>query len=96
MNQQIAVQDELLVPVVPVNSRIIEGWPPFPFPDLRYYKPEGWERTDTKWTIGEAALTVQQFKMAIQHYNGRHPGHGFAITDEREGQVVVTAFRSLE
>jgi len=96
MNQQIAIHDELLVPVVPVSPRVIEGWPPFPFPDLGGFEPDGWERTETKWTVGEAALTVEQFRLAIQHHNGRHPRHGFAITDEREGQVVVTAFRHWE
>jgi len=96
MNQQIAVQDQLLVPVVPANARIIEGWPPFPFPDLSGFEPAGWERTETKWTVGEAALTAQQFRLAIQHHNAKHPGHGYAITDVRERQVVVSAFRSTE
>jgi len=94
MNQQIAVEDELLVPVVPANARLIETWPPFPFANLSHYEPDGWEKTETKWVVGQAALTVQKFKQAIQHHNRRHPEHGYAITDVRERQVVVTAFCS--
>jgi hypothetical protein len=78
-------------------------WPPIPFPNLGSLEPDGWERTDALWFVdktgyghdGEAALTVEQFKRELRHYVHENPGHGFAITEEGEFQVYVSAFRRV-
>jgi hypothetical protein len=40
----------------------------------------------------EPALTVEQFKQVLRDYVAENPGHGFAIVEEGEFQVVVSAF----
>jgi hypothetical protein len=41
----------------------------------------------------EPALTWQQFRRQLAGYLLRHPTHGFAVTEEGEFQIVVSAFR---
>ena len=41
-------------------------------------------------------MTWQQFRRQLVGYILRHPGHGFAITEEGEFQVVVSAFQRVE
>lgn len=88
-------------PYVPFNIEEVNRWPPFPFPSLGDHAPLGWEKAGTSWFVDatghgngwESAMTVQEFTEALRRYVAEHPGHGFAITDQGEFQVVVSAFR---
>ena len=76
---------------------------PFAFPNIGSLKPRGWRKTDASWFVDktghgepwEPALTWAQFRSRLAGYLLRHPGHGFAITEEGEHQVFVTAFRKI-
>lgn len=90
-------------PYVPFNQEELDRWPPFPFPNLGDFEPLGWERTGTSWFVDatghgngwESAMTVQEFKESLRRYIADHPGHGLAITEQGEFQVVVSAFRRV-
>ena len=76
---------------------------PFFCPNIGYFVPVGWEKTDANWFVDktgvgepwEPALTWKQFRQRLTGYILRHPGHGFAITEEGEFQVVVSAFKKV-
>jgi hypothetical protein len=103
VNNEIARQaaKEGLVPYVPGSAD--EATSPFIFPNIGYLKPRGWQRTGASWFVDktgdgfdwEPALTWKQFRQRLAGYLLRHPGHGFAITEEGECQVVVSAFRKV-
>ena len=105
VNEDIARQaaEEGLVPYVPFDVQEVDSYPPFPLPNLGYLEPEGWEKTDTSWFVDktgggqdyEPALTWSQFKRRMRQYISQHPGHGFAITEEGECQVYISAFQPL-
>jgi hypothetical protein len=90
-------------PFVPAGPENVENWPPFPFPNLGDFNPPGWEQTQSwfvdKTGLGERwepALTWQQLKNELQEYIAENPGHGFAITEEGQFQLYITAFRPVE
>ena len=103
VNNQIARQAarEGLVPYVPASAD--EAVTPFAFPNIGSLKPRGWKRSGQTWFVDktghgetwEPALTWRQFRQRLTGYILRHPGHGFAITEEGEFQVVVSAFRRV-
>jgi hypothetical protein len=103
VNQEIAQQaaQDGLVPYVPFNADEVDT--PFAFPNLGYHVPRGWKKTDASWFVDktgqgyswEPALTWEQFRRRLVGYILRHPGHGFAITEEGECQVIVSAFRRV-
>ena len=105
LNEEIAAEaaKENLVPFVPHNEDDVERWPPFPFPNIGYHEPAGWERTDTDWFVDktgvgldwEPALSVRQFKRALSAHIDENPDDGFAIVEEGPFQVVVAAFRPV-
>jgi hypothetical protein len=90
-------------PFVPFDEKDVDRWPPFPFPSLGGYEPLGWENAGRSWFVDatgrgspwESALTVDAFKAELFRYVVENPGHGFAITEEGEFQVVVSAFRRV-
>ena len=90
---------EGLVPYVPASADEVDT--PFTFPNIGTLKPSGWEKTGTNWFVdkwghgleSEPALTWRQYRRQLAGYILRHPAHGFAITEEGECQVVVSAFR---
>jgi hypothetical protein len=90
-------------PLVPFDQKDVDRWPPFPFPSLGDFEPLGWENTGTSWFVDstghgsawESAMTVDAFKAELLRYVVENPGHGFAITEEGEFQVVVSAFRRV-
>jgi hypothetical protein len=43
----------------------------------------------------EPALTWDGLKRQLQAYVAENPGHGFAITEEGQFQLYITAFRPL-
>ena len=103
LNEEIAAEaaKKRRVPFVPDGPQDCDRWPPFPFPNLGYYEPPGWEVTEQNWFIDktgrgdedEPALTVRRFREELRHYIAENPGHGFAITEEGEFQAVISAFR---
>jgi hypothetical protein len=103
VNNEIARQaaKEGLVPYVPFSAD--EAVTPFAFPNIGTLKPRGWKRTGRTWFVDktghgldrEPALTWAQFRRQLAGYILRHPGHGFAVTEEGEFQVVVSAFRKI-
>jgi hypothetical protein len=90
-------------PFVPAGPEAVEGWPPFPFPNLGDYHPPGWERTEQSWFVDksgwgqewEPALTWEQLKHQLRDYIAENPRHGFAITEEGQFQLYVTALKPL-
>jgi len=91
-------------PFVPAGPENTENWPPFPFPNLGDFDPPGWERTEESWFCDktglghswEPSLTWQRLKRQLQDYIAENPGHGFAITEECQFQLYITAFRPTE
>ncbi len=92
---------EGLVPYVPESAD--EATTPFFCPNIGTLKPRGWKRTGQTWFVDktghgepwEPALTWAQFRRQLAGHLLRHPGHGYAITEEGECQVVVSAFRRV-
>ena len=74
-----------------------EEWPPFPFPNLGRV-PDAWEFYERffveKTGLGrssEPAMTVEEFRSRVRDHIMDHPGHGFAIIEEGQFQVIVAA-----
>ena len=92
---------EGLVPYVPFSAE--EATSPFFCPNIGSLKPRGWRKTGETWFVDktgqgfddEPALTWKQFRRRLAGYILRHASHGFAITEEGEFQVVVSAFRRI-
>ncbi len=90
-----------LIPYTPWDSREVDGYPPFPFPNLGSYRPKGWELVD-HWLVDksgfgredEPALTPRQLKERI--YQGLEHDYGYAIIEEGQFQVVLGVFREIE
>jgi hypothetical protein len=90
---------EGLVPYVPFSAAEVDT--PFTFPNIGTLKPRGWRKTGQTWFVDktghgldwEPALTWAQFRRQLAVYILRHPRHGYAVTEEGECQVVVSAFR---
>jgi len=101
LNQQAArkARHQHKEPYVPTLDEIKE-FPPFPFPHLGPFAPDGWEQTETVWFVDssgwgrddEPALSVRQFKNELRAYAEDHPGHGFGIVEAGQFQVYVAAF----
>lgn len=93
------------LPWIVHNSEALDKMPPFPFPSIGNYEPEGWTPLDI-WFVdktgmgraGESAYTVDAFKRILKEYLVEHEGEdiGFAIIEEGEFQVHVQAFRKNE
>lgn len=87
-------------PYVPVDVEEIKAYPPFPFPDLRAFESDDWIPTENAWFADssgfgrdtEPALTVAQFKRALQAHYEDNPTHGFGITNIGQFQLYITAF----
>jgi hypothetical protein len=104
VNNEIAREaaGERLVPYVPSSADEVIS--PFSLPNIGYLEPDGWKKTGTSWFVDktglgldwEPALTWKQFRRQLAGYILRHPTHGFAISEEGECQVVISAFRRFE
>ena len=78
--------------------------PPFPFPNLGDYVPQGWERTDDFMADAsgfgapdEPADTPEQLRARIELVLRENPNDtiGWAIIEVGQFQVVVGQFRKL-
>jgi hypothetical protein len=104
VNDEIAQQAarEGLVPYVPFSAE--EAITPFFCPNIGTLKPRGWRKTGASWFVDktghgetwEPALTWKEFRQRLAGYVLRHPSHGFAVTEEGECQVVVSAFMRVK
>ena len=97
-----AVSDDLK-PFIPFTEYELDSFPPFPFPTLGNFTPDGWERTGTTWRVrtrrsggDREALSCGTFKLRLGGYIRENPGHGFAVVDEDDCEVVVTAYRRVD
>jgi hypothetical protein len=75
----------------------LESMPPFPFPKLGSYCPEGWELVEELFCDSsgcgqpnEPALTVKQLLEKLE------PGYGYAITREGQFQVYLGKFKKVD
>lgn len=94
-----------LRPYVPSEPDEVDRWRslPFVFPNIGTHEPKGWEAVES-WFVDktghgaewEPALTHRRLKELLREYIRRNPTHGFAVTEEGEFQVVVSAFRPVE
>jgi hypothetical protein len=92
------------MPYHPENDEEIDLWHAFPFPQLGVYCPDGWEEDEeTRWLCdstgmglpNEPAHTADQLKKAVKSYLKEHPHAGFAIVENGQFQVVVSAFNPV-
>ena len=103
VNNEIAQQAarEKLVPYIPISAD--EATTPFFCPNIGTLKLKNWHKTGQTWFVDktghgldwEPALTWRQFRQRLAGYLLRHPQHGFAIIEEGECQVIVSAFRRV-
>ena len=70
-----------------------EKFPPFPFPNLGYYRPKGWELVGEYFVDSsgfgrddEPALSIDQFLEKLK------VGYGYGLIEEGEFQVYVGEF----
>lgn len=71
--------------------------------NLGSYEPGGWKRTDQEWFVDssgfggeyEPALTPGALVRAMKAYFATHPTAGFAITEEGQFQLYITAFEYI-
>jgi len=71
----------------------IDSYPPFPFPAVGTYRPDGWELVDEIFadksglgTDDEPALSTRQLKARLR------VGYGYAIIEEGQFQVYLGEF----
>jgi hypothetical protein len=74
----------------------IDGYPPFPFPNIGDDEPEGWEQVDDFFcdssgfgSSSEPALTPEQLKRKLE------PGFGYAIIETGQFQLVIGKFKRV-
>lgn len=78
--------------------------PPWKFPLLGDYEPEGWELEERLFCdktgqgySSELALTTQQLTAKLKEYHGRkRKTYGFGIVEEGPFQLYVGVFRKLD
>jgi len=71
-------------------------WPPFPFPNLGDFCPDGWEEVDRFFCDssglgepGEPALTTEQLKVHLK------VGMGYAVVEAGQFQVYIGEFQRV-
>jgi hypothetical protein len=87
------------VPFVPWNQDEITSWPPFPFPNIGNYRPEGWELLESVRVnkLGDddgRSYGVDGLKRWCSGTVSANQGKsvGFAIIEEGQFQLYVGAF----
>ena len=93
--------EEGLEPYVPGCPDAIDFWQRIRLPNIGYLEPDGWERTEQSWFVdktgwgrtNEPALTLEQFKKELHNYIRANSAAGYAVTQEGEHQLVVSAFK---
>ena len=106
INEEIATEAAQAgrIPYVPWNCEEVDRWQTFPLPNLGYHVPDGWEKTDQEWFVDksgwgaswEPALTVKEFQRQLSQYVADYPDHGYAISEEGEFQLYVSAYQRTD
>ena len=80
-------------PYVIESESEVDGFPPFPFPNIGDYRPKGWKLVNKYFVDSsgfgsndEPALTTEQFKRKLK------VGMGYAIIEEGQFQVYIGEF----
>ena len=88
-------------PYHPSGPEEIETMEQFPFPNLGHI-PNGWEQTESFWIdktglgrSSEPALTIDEFRSLLYDHVADNPDDSFAITEEGQFQLVVSALRRI-
>lgn len=80
--------------------------PSFRLPSIGTHCPKGWKRTTVMWFVDSTGLdrsgpaltytwnclSQERFIRALREHFQRHPSAGYAVTEEGQFQVYVTAF----
>lgn len=73
-----------------VEAEDLKAMPPFPFPFIGEYIPEGWRKVESYFVDssgfgqpGEPALTVEQFLPRLK------VGRGYAVTEAGQFQIYI-------
>lgn len=80
------------------NEESKQDFPPFPFPNLGSYCPEGWEEVDRLFVdkLGSVEQTPEMFLHGCasirQLIDWLDVGYGYAIVEEGEFQLYVGKF----
>jgi len=94
-------------PHVPESEEEIEGYPPFPFPNLGDYEPPGWKEVEEHpegegaimvdhsgfGTPGERADTPEQFRARLLRLYRADPTLGYGIVEVGQFQLFVGVFK---
>ena len=86
-------------PWVPSEQFVKLGRFPRMIPNLGYHEPGGWTKLEDPWFIDKSgmdksgpALSIDSFHKQWLEYAKEHPSRGYAITEEGQFQVYVSAF----
>lgn len=87
-------------PFVIFTEADVDKFPPYPFPVIGDYKPEGWEMADELFCdstgLGapdEAALTQVQLRDQLKRLVASEATYGFAITSVGQFQFYLGVFK---
>jgi len=81
-----------LKPYVPFDQAEIDAFPPFPFPNLGGFEPEGWEEVG-RYFLDKTGTDDSGPAMSLDHFKSMlTPGVGYAIVEEGEYQVYIGEF----
>ena len=101
LNEEIAAKaaGKNLNPWVPSKTFVDMGKFPRHIPNIGYHKPESWEKVEewfvdkTGWDESGPALSTERFHSEWLEYAKEHPDHGYAITEEGQFQIYISAFK---
>jgi hypothetical protein len=90
-------------PYVPFNEEEIENYPPFPFPFIGTYEPEGWRKVEelfcdssgfgAEW---EPALTIGQLIEKMKGWEREGKSYGYAVTEAGQFQIRLGVFEQVQ
>lgn len=97
-----AAQEDLQ-PYVPFDRAEILRYPPFPFPSIGDYVPDGWELVETLFcdssglgAPGEPALTIAQLKRTLLEHEAADKDYGYAIVEQGQFQIYLGVFKQVD
>lgn len=86
-------------PYVIRSTRALNNMPPFPFPNIGSFVPEGWrEEEDLRLFVSKTsvdsgpALSTSQLCKRLHELRAQNPKYGYAIVDEGQFQLYIGVF----